>query len=470
MQHVEEKKASDSIENVEQENAFPPKKIEGRDGEEKVNEEGAASVIAAESELQKKNEDEKIIEPAVVEAMKTEEIGKSLGSEVSVDVGLKEDGSSDQTPLPPVPGPERAVEVAQKESEETPKASDVPESSTEALVEKSMEIADASANPESELKEVIKPKDDSETSVVLGSALEDKIKPEDQSTITELEEKGEERSKESVATELAVGVEGEVEKKIETLEAEGGASVEVPKDEKSLMEPDVGVGLEDMKQGIKNDTAEVFDPPSISLIKDIDTTSITAIAENMVKVDDKVEEEKGEENIKTEESALTEAANTLDTSGLNSSAEVTKDSGDVEIVSEEKDIVKGVMPTSVETSMDKDVGGADSNNSIENPPESQLEGKPVKPIGTAIGNLEKAEEVNEAPKSDSLNLTAPPRDGGDKETDGGVTKQVVAAKGTHRGIMSKVKQLIVKLKKAIIGKSPSSKTLPSDGKGETKVK
>lgn len=480
LQHVE-KKASESIENVDQENALPSKKIDGRDGEEKVNkEEPASGGETTESELKKNTDDEKTDVPAVVEAMKTEEIEKAIEPDVSADDGHKQADGSDQTPISPVPVPETAVEVTEKDSVELPKQYDVPESSTEALVEKPTKNVDASASPEPELKEAMNPKVHSETSVVLGSAPEDEIKPEEQSNVAEMEEKQEEKPKEPKATEIAVCAEGEIEK-VETLQAEGSATVEVPKDEKSLVEPEAGVGLEDMKkQECKNDMVEVpSPPPAIGLVKDIDTTSVAKIAENVMKAEDKVKEEKEEENIKTDESAPAEANNTLDGSGLNSAAEVTKDSltsGDVGIVAEEKEkeTAKGVMPTSAETSRDKDVEEADSNKPIEDSKGPELEVKPVEPTETNAGNLEKAEEVNkEAPKTDSSNLTALPKDGGDKVTAREVTKQVVVANATHRqstSIISKLKQSIVKVKKAIMGKSPSSKTVSSEGKGEIKVK
>lgn len=58
-----------------------------------------------------------------------------------------------------------------------------------------------------------------------------------------------------------------------------------------------------------------------------------------------------------------------------------------------------------------------------------------------------------------------------KETEG-VAKDVPAVKPTQKqsnNIISKVKKSLVKAKKAIIGKSPSSKTLSPETKGETKV-
>lgn len=481
LQHVEEKKACESIGNVDQENALPSKKIDGRDGDEKVNEEGPASGgETAKSELKKNTDDEKTDVPAVVEAMKTEEIEKAIEPDVSADDGHKQADSSDQTPISPAPVPETAVEVTEKESVELPKQSDVPESSTEALVEKSTENVDASASPEPELKEAMNPKVHSETSVVLGSAPEDEIKPEEPSNVAEMEEKQEEKPKEPEATEIAVCAEGEIEK-VETLQAEGTPTVEVPKDEKSLVEPEAGVGLEDTKkQECKNDVVEVpSPPPAIGLVKDTDTTSVAKLAENVMKAVDKVKEEKEEENIKTDESAPAVANNTPDGSGLNSAAEVTKDfltSGDVGIVTEEKEqeTAKGVMPTSAETSRIKDVEEADSNKPIEDSKEPELEVKPVEPTETNAGNLEKAEEANEeAPKTDSSNFTAAPKDGGDKVTAREVTKQVVVANATHRqstSIISKLKQSIVKVKKAIMRKSPSSKTVSSEGKGEIKVK
>jgi len=62
----------------------------------------------------------------------------------------------------------------------------------------------------------------------------------------------------------------------------------------------------------------------------------------------------------------------------------------------------------------------------------------------------------------------------ESEKDAGeAPKAEVPAKSSHRqsnNIFSKVKQSIVKVKKAIVGKSPSSKTMSAEGKDELKVK
>ena len=105
------------------------------------------------------------------------------------------------------------------------------------------------------------------------------------------------------------------------------------------------------------------------------------------------------------------------------------------------------------------------------PQESELHLRSEKTVETGEDKLEK-EKVDEVAKSEVQNLEPPVNIGDEIKTSQDQPKEL-PAKSTQKqsnNIISKVKQSLVKAKKAIIGKSPSSKTLSSDTKGDIKVK
>jgi len=108
---------------------------------------------------------------------------------------------------------------------------------------------------------------------------------------------------------------------------------------------------------------------------------------------------------------------------------------------------------------------------LEEPQESELQIRNEETAETGEDKLEK-EKVDEIAKSDVQNLE-PSVDAGDEtKTSQDLPKELPAksAQKHSNNIISKVKQSLVKAKKAIIGKSPSSKTLSSETKGDIKVK
>ena len=103
--------------------------------------------------------------------------------------------------------------------------------------------------------------------------------------------------------------------------------------------------------------------------------------------------------------------------------------------------------------------------------ESELHLRSEKTVETGEDKFEK-EKVDEVAKSEVQNLEPPVNIGDEIKTSQDQPKEL-PAKSTQKqsnNIISKVKQSLVKAKKAIIGKSPSSKTLSSDTKGDIKVK
>ena len=108
---------------------------------------------------------------------------------------------------------------------------------------------------------------------------------------------------------------------------------------------------------------------------------------------------------------------------------------------------------------------------LKEPQESELHLRSEKTVETGEDKLEK-EKVDEVAKSEVQNLEPPVNIGDEIKTSQDQPKEL-PAKSTQKqsnNIISKVKQSLVKAKKAIIGKSPSSKTLSSDTKGDIKVK
>ncbi|KAG1326076.1 putative neurofilament medium polypeptide [Cocos nucifera] len=85
---------------------------------------------------------------------------------------------------------------------------------------------------------------------------------------------------------------------------------------------------------------------------------------------------------------------------------------------------------------------------------------------------ELAKDIAETGKPDEGNLVEPSKDGDVTKQDKEVPKQAVHKTSKHQSsnILSKMKHLIVKAKKAILGKSPSSKTISAGTKDDIQVK
>ncbi|KAJ6974032.1 hypothetical protein NC653_030172 [Populus alba x Populus x berolinensis] len=93
--------------------------------------------------------------------------------------------------------------------------------------------------------------------------------------------------------------------------------------------------------------------------------------------------------------------------------------------------------------------------------------------GTAKTNEENSEQekVDEIAKSDTQNLEYSVKDAEDAKESQDLPREVPAkpAQKHSNNILTRVKQSLVKAKKAIIGKSPTPKTVSSDSKGDVKV-
>ncbi|KAF2324108.1 hypothetical protein GH714_006686 [Hevea brasiliensis] len=106
--------------------------------------------------------------------------------------------------------------------------------------------------------------------------------------------------------------------------------------------------------------------------------------------------------------------------------------------------------------------------------ESQDSGLEVKDEESAKTSEDKVgkENAEEIAKSDAHNLEPSTKNGDDAKASQDLPREVPAKpiQKQSNNILTKVKHSLVKAKKAIIGKSPSSKTLSSDTKGDIKVK
>ncbi|XP_077240744.1 neurofilament protein-like protein isoform X2 [Tasmannia lanceolata] len=524
-QLIEEKKV-DSAENVEKESISQSKEIE-----EDVGEKHTEDVII---ESEEKTEDNNVTTPEVTEVEKVEEGDKASGSDVSVDADSKMAENSMQTPVisdvaetPIEPVEESKISDIVESSNEAVVEKSVG-CSEESPVQEQGQVS------ESAIGVVENPEEHSEISVGNNpeeeAALEEEKKPEEQSTVvsevnSEVETKieslngkesleGEELSKDGTTLAEKVEVDSEPLKEeqsvtesanlvsdLEKIQDETSTLDDaVPADQESLANPiqtiadiekvakvegregsvsaDVVANVEsdskaienveDMKEESQNVIEGQLKEAAVELglpdpsIKAIDTTSVTKIVENSVEPEVKSEEENEEKRVTINEPAPTEATKTevnesISAEVIENSFEGEKVSRDVEVITEEKEKVEDDTVTSVEEPIEK---------------WKESESKVVdEPIKDGVDILEKALDKNEeVEKSDALNLAESSNETSDPKTDGEISKQEVPAKKHSNNIISKVKQSIVKVKKAIIGKSPSSKTLPADAKGDIKVK
>ncbi|XP_043711562.1 muscle M-line assembly protein unc-89-like [Telopea speciosissima] len=191
-------------------------------------------------------------------------------------------------------------------------------------------------------------------------------------------------------------------------------------------------------------------------------------------------DENEENNVKKEELMLPEPTETKNVVGSYTETEVT------EKFSEEQSASKDAeMGTEEKKEHDAKVGTPDLKGKVDvveisnvvNEPtaeskESELEGKVEEAIQTCVDNLDKGVVVEETAKSGAPDVALSKIEDNSK-TDQDPPEREAPAKPSQKhsnNIISKVKQSIAKVKKAIIGKSPSSKTLSSEAKGDIQIK
>ncbi|XP_021620738.1 retinitis pigmentosa 1-like 1 protein isoform X4 [Manihot esculenta] len=142
-----------------------------------------------------------------------------------------------------------------------------------------------------------------------------------------------------------------------------------------------------------------------------------------------------------------------------------------------KENTKEGTPALVETSKDGFIGGkldeaiTAVTEPVNNFKDSGLEAKDEESAKASEGKVGK-ENVEEIAKSEAWNLESSTKDGDDAKASQGLPREIPAKpiQKQSNNILTKMKHSLVKAKKAIIGKSTSSKTLSSDTKGDIKVK
>ncbi|KAK9136518.1 hypothetical protein Sjap_007112 [Stephania japonica] len=273
---------------------------------------------------------------------------------------------------------------------------------------------------------------------------------------------------------------------------EVGKKLEIPES----MEPAIigivrGVGLlvdkiEEVSESLKEEHTVSVDEPAVSGdsvadvslnenipsdAKGVDDTnneqSRTDEAEGLAKEVVEVGRMEETKNILDEKASKSEMLNSVEASDSSSHVEASKEpyggekaSRDVGVTDEEeKEIVVKVDP--IHATDSKELAG---------------ESKKLEPSYTGQSvedTLDKVvEPVEETLKSDAANVE-PSKDVNDLKTEGVDPKLEAPAKPTQKqsnNILSKVKHSIGKVKKAITGKSPSSKTISVDAKGDVNVK
>lgn len=287
-------------------------------------------------------------------------------------------------------------------------------------------------------------------------------------------------------------------KKCEVVDPKGSVPSETEKEEAVLPDKDTATfkEAEDELEGSK----EKYAPGVVEKAGEEDIkkeASVANVVEGLSKEPavelEKVKEENGTENSSKEDNEKenvishlpTEPTKAEDVKNSAFTADVTTESfegetksRDVELVAENKkeDDMNNERPDLVESNKG---GGKDGkldenaiavNNQIGEPPESKLEVKEEETEKAEANELE-MEKVEETGESDVPNLE-PSKVGDDTETSEVLPKEV-SAKPTQKqsnNIITKVKKSLVKAKKAILGKSPSSKTISTENKSDIEVK
>ncbi|CAD5165793.1 unnamed protein product [Musa acuminata subsp. malaccensis] len=153
-------------------------------------------------------------------------------------------------------------------------------------------------------------------------------------------------------------------------------------------------------------------------------------------------------------------------------------SEDVKVIGEMKnENSEGADLRLAETSRDIDFAGVENKASAKNqecdPKDSETAAKPVVKQTLLDKFVEESTEdkEKESVKVYDQSLAASTKDDDGATKTDGAPKSETPAKKSQRNIISKVKQSIVKVKKAIIGRSPSSKTMAAaEGIEDTKQK
>jgi hypothetical protein len=372
----------------------------------------------------------------------------------------------DSVAVPEVDKPESAVpevEVKQEEQSEVIEQVEKPESAVPQVEVKLVEQSEVT-------EQVEKPES-------LGPEVE--VKPEEQPEVTthtekqkkhEVELKTEARSEVSEQVEIKPTNEKPEEVAGITQEAEVDVKEDIGKS--SLPEVVGKVGPEDEKKEAEG--TDLVEVP----VKEVVFEAEKGGEEKEAQMTKDEGENIASETLKEE---LAHPIKVEDVSDAVSNAEVTEKSfgGEktVENVVPAVEDKKEEIPAGEETEKDQKIEGKlDEATTIgsETVKESQDSGLEAKEEESAKNNKENSEQekVDEIAKSDTKNLEpSTTKDADDIKVSQDLPREV-PAKPTQKhsnNILTKVKQSLVKAKKAIIGKSPTPKTVSSDTKGDVEV-
>ncbi|CAI8603596.1 unnamed protein product [Vicia faba] len=324
-------------------------------------------------------------------------------------------------------------------------------------------------SPEKEEEE--KPKEASESQEPIGDTVE--VHPPKDSDIEGVKEAGNSESeaipvKEENIDPLSNGVEEKPREQLQIGEEVVGPEKDTEKSEESI---DGTIKNSTVKEGESktnttvntehvslNDSANPVEPsPEVEekiVVEDV-KKEVVGVTENATSIEEKVDV--AAENVKKE----LEAPDTVQVSSREAEIEIKK--------AAEQNEAKTATPEAVEANTKVDEISKAVSESVRETLASKFEEKDEeeKTIQTGENNSEK-EQIEEPVKTEveaaKENDTATVSKDLPKET------PAKPAQKQSNNLISKVKQSLVKAKKAITGKSPSSKNLSSDQKGDIKVK
>ncbi|XP_002512588.2 uncharacterized abhydrolase domain-containing protein DDB_G0269086 [Ricinus communis] len=302
---------------------------------------------------------------------------------------------------------------------------------------------------------------------------EAKVKPKEESEVAEVELKSKDEKTEPVQSDVKVKADGEPEVS-QTLTEEGSLADKV-EDSTSVEEKEASKEAESCTSSLPDVTVKAALEDGR---KEGEGTIVAEVLSKEAEVDiKKGDEEKEENTIKTIDRDVLneEVAQPIkvdDVKNAVSSAEVIERSFEEEITG------KGVEPIvenkGEENLTDEKLALVETRNDVD------VEVKRDETTTTVAESVQESQdsavkEVSANTGEDKLekeNVEESTKGGDDVKTSRDLPTEVPAKPNQKQSnnILTKVKQSLVKAKKAIIGKSPSSKTLASDTKDDIKVK
>ncbi|KAJ0978715.1 hypothetical protein J5N97_014189 [Dioscorea zingiberensis] len=451
--HIEEKTVVDDIKSVDVESVSQPCEIEQKDKEETKKVEDSANSEAFVTEAEEKL-DCKV--DAAVEELKTGEEVENKAAELDEKMEDKADAVIEEV---------KKEDDDNKINEPEEKLDDKIDVAAEELKEENIKSSDAdvpagdgsdkveNSPPESDISNIA-----SESAVeVTEKGLENKP---DELNVPEPPTEAPEKHAEEPIVAVVQEPEAETAKEPAVSEPVTEEVVELSQDEKPLVQQ-VASLIPDTVATVVSNATEALDTPKAEsepiADKGVEEEPIKgetevgeAAVESVKEVEHKDEAVVQEQTVKVEESSRSVPTKTDDTAAEVATEEKKTSGGFESAEKKTEESVETEKITPVETSRDF-VVETDS--------------------GAKAGESEDKKEETE--KADDKKAETPAKDEDDTKANVEAPKEGPPAKPPQRHsntIISKVKQSIVKVKKAIIGKSSSSKTISVENKDEITVK